>query len=88
MISPFEWVNRRYEEVTGMGLQDIQGKGVGELWAESESEAPIEKHDRDTLNRDFTILVEEVCVRDRGKQHLLRIRFPIKGLDGRVQYLA
>ena len=83
-----EWVNRRYEELTGMCLKDIRGKKVGELWADPESAALIEKHDRDALNKDFTILVEEVSVRDRGKQHRLRIRFPIKGPDGRVRYLG
>ena len=83
------WVNEGYTAMTTESPGALIGKRVGQIWAARESATLIEEHDREALSRGCAT-VEIENVRDRWGKSLrrLRIRFPIHGEDGDIEYLG
>ena len=84
------WVNEGYTLMTGEPLEALIGKRVGQIWATRESAELIEQNDNDALTRGCaTVAIEYVKDRRWGTDlRRLRIRFPIRGRDGKPRYLG
>lgn len=83
------WVNEGYAAMAGEAASSLVGKRVGQIWAARDSAALIEAHDREVLKKNHaTVQIEKVKDRWGKSMRRLRIRFPVYGNLGEIQYLG
>jgi PAS domain-containing protein len=83
------WANKTHVNMSGeKKLESIQGKKVGELWADADSARKIEENDQHVLDSGRTTVTEETVLVKGKEQARLRIRFPILATDGTIGFLG
>jgi len=82
------WVNSKYEEVSGMSLEKLRNTKISEVWEDSASAAIIEKHDMQVLSKGEPMICTERFQIRGTEGERLRIRFPIRAVDGTIRFLG
>ncbi len=76
-------VNRKYEEVTGLGREQVVGKSDAELFGEEQAKA-YRAVDLEVTQAARVIRSEEVLARDGNVRHFLSIKFPTRSAAGSI----
>ena len=80
----YELINRKWEEVTGLGRRDVIGKTDEELFPGPTGEQ-FRRNDLEVMGSDLVLEKEEVLEDERGKKRFfISIKFPLSGHDETV----
>lgn len=79
----YELVNRKWEEVTGLGRRDVIGKTDEELFPGPTGEQ-FRRNDLEVMGSGLVLEKEEVLEDEKGKRFFISIKFPLRGHDEAV----
>lgn len=81
-------VNRAWEQVTGISRAQVLGKTDYDFFPKDEVDGFIQR-DRQVLETGETVFtpVEKVTSKTKGQRYFQTTKVPVKGPDGKVQYL-
>lgn len=83
----YQFVNRRFEELFRIQLQDVIGKTDDEIFPQELAEA-FRKNDTEVANQGETIQVKEVAPHEDGPHLYLSSKFPLRNSLGEIDAVA